>query len=254
MAHELEHLRERNAELERQLGERMAEIAALQREAEHFAYSVSHDLRAPLRHITAFAAILERTGLGKLDENERAAIQSIKEAADRMSQLINDLLRLSRVGRAEMNCTTVPLSDAVRQAQNDLSPEMMERNIVWRIASLPAVEADPTLMRQVFVCLLDNAIKFTRRRDPAVIEVGAHEEPDRWIIFVRDNGAGFDQKFVNRLFGVFQRLHSECEFEGTGIGLAIAQKIISRHGGDIWAEGRLNEGAAFYFSLPKPPP
>ena len=249
---EIEQLREANAELERQLAERAAALEAAQREFEAFAYSVSHDLRAPLRHITAFAAILERGGLARMDETERSSVQAIKEAADRMNQLINDLLRLSRAGRAEINWTLVPLNDVVRQAQNDLSPEAMGRKIHWRIqSSLPHVHGDPTLLRQAFACLLDNALKFTRHRDVAEIEVGAREDSDRWVIHVRDNGAGFEQRFVERLFNVFQRLHSEREFEGTGIGLAIVRKIIARHGGRTWAEGRLNEGATFFFSLPK---
>lgn len=251
MGDELEHLRERNAELERELAERTAALAAVQHEFDHFAYSVSHDLRAPLRHITAFAAILERIGLATREDSERSAVQAIKDAADRMNQLIDDLLRLSRAGRAELHRAPVPLQDVVRQAQNDLAPEAMGRKLKWRIHPLPTVQADPTLLRQVFVVLLSNALKFTRTREPAEIEIGAREEPERWVISVRDNGVGFDQKFVGRLFGIFQRLHSEREFEGTGSGLALVRKIISRHGGETWAESRLNEGATFYFSLPK---
>jgi chemotaxis family two-component system sensor kinase Cph1 len=151
-----------------------------------------------------------------------------------------------------MNCTDVPLDEVVRQAQHDVSPETFGRNVQWRIQSLPTVHGDPTLLRHLFVHLLANALKFSRARDVATIEVGAHEEPDRWVMHVRDNGLGFDQRFVGRLFGVFQRLHSEREFEGTGIGLAIVHKIVARHRGDVWAEGRLDEGATFYFSLPKP--
>jgi light-regulated signal transduction histidine kinase (bacteriophytochrome) len=234
----------RIAELERQL-------AAVTREFETFAYSVSHDLRAPLRHITAFASILERAALARLDESERSSVQAIKEAAQRMDQLINDLLRLSRIARAEMNCASLPLDDVVRQAQHDRAPEALGRKIAWRIQPLPKVHADPTLLRHVFVNLIDNALKFTRPRDPAEIEIGAREESDRWVIYVRDNGIGFDQKLAGRLFGVFQRLHSERDFEGTGIGLTIVRRIIARHGGETWAEGHLNQGAAFFFSLPK---
>ena len=251
MGDEAEQLRERNAELERDLAERTAALDAVQREFDHFAYSVSHDLRAPLRHITAFAAILERTGLAKLDEADRSTVQAIKEAADRMNALIDDLLRLSRAGRAELHHAAVPLQDVVRQAQNDLSPELLGRKINWRIQSLPTVNADPSLLRLVFVDLLSNALKFTRPRETAEIEIGVREEPRRWVIHVRDNGVGFDQKFVGRLFGIFQRLHSEREFEGTGAGLALVRKIISRHCGETWAEGRVNEGATFFFSLPK---
>ena len=254
MGDELERLRQANAELERQLTARDAALEALHREFEAFAYSVSHDLRAPLRHITAFAEILQRTALARLDDTDRSSVQAIKEAADRMNQLINDLLRMSRIGRAEMHVTEVPLNDVVRQAQNDLAPELPGRKVTWRIESLPTVHADPTLLRHAFVNLLSNALKFTRHRDTAEIEIGAKEEAERWVIHIRDNGAGFDQKFVGRLFGVFQRLHSEREFEGTGMGLAIVRKILNRHGGEAWAEGRLNEGATFYFSLPKPRP
>ncbi|HTD87857.1 MAG TPA: ATP-binding protein [Candidatus Binatia bacterium] len=251
MGDELEQLRERNAELERELAESTAALAAVQREFDHFANSVSHDLRAPLRHIAAFAGMLERIGLGTREESERSAVQAIKEAADRMNQLIDDLLRLSRAGRAELHRAPVPLQDVVRQAQNDLAPEALGRKINWRIHPLPIVQADPPLLRQVFAALLSNAIKFTRPRNPAEVEIGAREERGRWVIYVRDNGAGFDQKFVGRLFGIFQRLHSEREFEGTGSGLAVVRKIIARHGGETWAEGCLNEGATFYFSLPK---
>ncbi|HKQ39705.1 MAG TPA: ATP-binding protein [Verrucomicrobiae bacterium] len=251
MGDEIERLREQNAELERELAERTAALAAVQHEFDHFAYSVSHDLRAPLRHITAFAAILERMGLATREESERSAVQAIREAANRMNQLIDDLLRLSRAGRAELHRAPVPLHDVVRQAQNDLAPEALGRKINWHVGALPTVDGDPTLLRQVFVALLNNALKFTRTRDAAKIEIGAREEPERWVVYVRDNGVGFDQKFVGRLFGIFQRLHSEREFEGTGSGLAVVRKIIARHGGETWAEGRPNEGATFYFSLSK---
>ena len=252
MGEELEHLREQNAELERQLAARTAALEAAQRELDAFAYSVSHDLRAPVRHITAFTTLLERTALARLDD--RSTVQAIKEAADRLNQLIDGLLRLSRIGRAEMNCAAVPLSDVVRQAQRDVLPEASGRSIDWRIGALPTVYGDPPLLRHAFISLFGNAIKFTAQRNPAEIEVGAREEPKRWIIYVRDNGVGFDQKLAGRLFGVFQRLHSEREFEGTGIGLATVRKVITRHGGETWAEGRVNEGATFFFSLPRPDP
>ena len=252
MGDELKRLQEQNAELARELAERADALQAAQREFDHFAYSVSHDLRAPLRHITAFSAMLERMALSKLDETERSTVQAIKDAADRMNQLIDDLLRLSRAGRAELHHAPVPLQEVVRQAQTDLAPEALGRKIEWRIQPLPTVQADPTLLRQAFVALLSNTLKFTRPRDTAEIEIGAREEPQRWVVYVRDNGVGFDQKFAGRLFGIFQRLHSEREFEGTGSGLALVRKIISRHGGETWAEGRLNEGATFFLSLPKP--
>lgn len=248
---ELQQLREINAALKQRLAERTAALEAATRELESFVYSVSHDLRAPLRHITAFASILERAALARLDEDERANVAAIKEAAERMNQLIDDLLRLSRVARAEMHCMTVPLDDVARQAQHDLAPEAFGRKIDWRIGPLPTVQADPILLRQVFVNLFGNAIKFTCPRDPAVIEVAAGEQPDRWVISVRDNGVGFDQKLADRLFRVFQRLHSEREFEGTGVGLTIVRRIIARHGGETWAEGKIDEGATFFFSLPK---
>lgn len=251
MGEELERQRELNAALERQLAERTAALEALQREFDAFAYSISHDLRAPLRHITAFASILERGKLSRLEEAERSSVQALKEAAERMNQLIDALLRLSRVGRAEMHCTAVPLKDVVRQAQNDLAHEASGRKVQWRIEALPTVHGDPTLLRHAFVNLLDNALKFTRPRERVEIDVSAREEPDRWIIYVRDNGVGFDSKSVGRLFGVFQRLHTEREFEGTGVGLAIVRKIVARHGGETWAEGRLNDGATFFFSLPR---
>jgi light-regulated signal transduction histidine kinase (bacteriophytochrome) len=251
MGDELTRLREHNAELERKLAERDDALKAVQGEFDHFAYSVSHDLRAPLRHISAFAEMLERIGLSKLDETERSTLQAIKDAADRMNQLIDDLLRLSRAGRAELHRTSVPLQEIVRQAQTDLAPEAVGRKINWLVQPLPTLEADPTLLRQAFVALLSNALKFTRGRDTAEVEIGAREEPQRWVVYVRDNGVGFEQKFAGRLFGIFQRLHTEREFEGTGSGLALVRKIIARHGGETWAEGRLNEGATFFLSLPK---
>lgn len=248
---ELQRLRGANEELERRLAEQIAAHEAATREFDSFVYSVSHDLRAPLRHISAFAGMLGRSAVEHLDERDRSSLEAIKEAADRMNHLLDDLLRLSRIARAEMNCTSVPLSDVIRQAQNDLAPDAHGRQIDWRISRMPIVYGDPTLLRHAFVELLANAIKFTRARDGARIEVAAKEEPERWIISVNDNGVGFDQKLAGRLFTAFQRLHSEREFEGTGMGLTIVRRIIARHHGETWAEGRLDEGATFFFTLPR---
>jgi light-regulated signal transduction histidine kinase (bacteriophytochrome) len=240
-----------NRDLELRVTRRTAALEAANQELEAFAYSVSHDLRAPLRHINAFAHILQRSIESKIDESDKSNLEAIVVAAQRMDQLINDLLSLSRAGRQEMRLTSVDLNKLVELVRSELAPEMMERNIEWQVAPLPSVKADASLLRQVFLNLLANAIKYTRPREKARIEIGAEQKEHEYVIFVRDNGVGFDPKYVHRLFGVFQRLHTDREFEGTGIGLAIVRRIITRHGGAAWAEGRANDGATFYFTLPK---
>ena len=246
-----EEVKALNRDLESRVARRTAALQAAMQELEAFAYSVSHDLRAPLRHINAFAHILQRNVQGELDEANTSNLDAILAAAQRMDQLINDLLLLSRAGRQEMRHTSVDLEKLVELVRAEMAPETMGREVEWKIGELPMVEADGSLLRQVFINLLSNAIKYTRPRAKAVIEIGAEEKEHEHVIYVRDNGVGFDAKYAHRLFGVFQRLHSEREFEGTGIGLAIVRRIVSRHGGAVWAEGKLNEGAAFYFTLPK---
>ena len=237
--------------LEERVKQRTAELALANRELEAFSYSVSHDLRAPLRQIDGFVMLLEKTSGAALEDKGRRYVQLISDAARRMGRLIDDLLVFSRVGRVPMAEASVSLEKLVDEARQELAPDTAGRAIDWNMGPLPEVRGDPTLLRSVVVNLLSNAVKFTRNRNPARIEIGSFkQEDDRVVCFVRDNGAGFDMRFVERLFGVFQRLHRPEDFEGTGIGLANARRIIERHGGKIWAEGAVERGATFFFSLP----
>jgi PAS domain S-box-containing protein len=243
-------LRRLTGELEQRVEERTAELTVSNRELEAFTYSVSHDLRAPLRHITGFVELLAADAGPALDEQGRRYMGIIADAARRMTALIDDLLTFSRIGRATMTESTVDLGTIVNEARRELEPETAGREIDWRIGPLPQVRGDPTLLRTVMVNLLANAVKFTRQRSPARSEVGSREENGEVVCFVRDNGAGFDMSFADKLFGVFQRLHRPQEFEGTGIGLASVRRIIQRHGGRTWGEGEVGQGATFFFSLP----
>jgi len=239
-----------NEALERQVKERTTQLEAANQELESFCYSVSHDLRAPLRHIDGFTNLILQSETA-LTEKGRHHLDLVSAAAKRMAQLINDLLELSRNSRAEMRRVRVNLQKLVDEIIQRLQPEMEGRNISWKKNELPEVQADPDLLQQVFSNLLLNAIKYTRPRNPAEIEIGCRQDSANEVtIYVRDNGAGFDMKYVDKLFGVFQRLHRDEEFEGTGIGLANVRRIVARHGGRTWAEGKVNEGATFYFTLP----
>lgn len=239
--------------LNRDLERRAEELEAANRELEAFSYSVSHDLRTPLRHIDGFADLLHHHSADRLDEKGKRYLQTISTAAKQMGQLIDDLLAFSRVGRTEMVKTTVRLSLLVDETLHTLrSGEAKGRIIDWKIFPLPDVQGDPSLLRQVFVNLLANAVKYTRQCTHACIEIGSmtHGNDSEHILYVRDNGVGFDMSYAHKLFGVFQRLHSSSEFEGTGIGLANVRRIIARHGGRTWAEGEVGKGATFFFSLP----
>jgi light-regulated signal transduction histidine kinase (bacteriophytochrome) len=194
--------------------------------------------------------LLEKDAGPNLDARSRDDLQVLCDAANRMGNLIDDLLSLSRLGRATMVEQPVNLLNLVNEARRELTPTAAGRNIEWQIGPLPQVRADPNLLRNVFVNLLSNAIKYTRPRNPARIEIGSEVRGNELVCFVRDNGVGFEMEFVDKLFGVFQRLHATEDFEGTGIGLASVRRIIQRHGGRTWAEGRVDEGATFYFSLP----
>lgn len=240
-----------NAELEQRVRDRTAELRASNQELEAFSYSVSHDLRAPLRHLTGFAELLQKNDRANLDDKARRHLAFISESALRMGQLIDDLLAFSRAGRAEVHKAPLNLAELVRESIQGLQPDTQGRRIVWEIAPLPVIDADANLLRAVLTNLFANAIKFTRSRDEARIEMGWAENERENIFFIRDNGVGFDMQYVEKLFGVFQRLHTTEQFEGTGIGLANVRRIISRHGGRTWAESVLNEGSTFYFSLPK---
>lgn len=244
-------LRLENAALERRVCERTAELESANRELEAFSYSVSHDLRAPLRHIDGFAELLTQSVGSTLSESDKRFLSLITSSVKQMTRLIDDLLDFSRMGRAELRRTQVNLQELLEKVIQELQPETAGRNIVWKKGFLPWVQADASLLRQVLSNLIFNAIKYTRPRDPAEIEIGCMSEADETVIFVRDNGVGFDMQYADKLFGVFQRLHSQEDFEGTGIGLANVRRIVARHGGQTWAEAEIDKGATFYFSLPR---
>ena len=241
-----------NTELEQRIVERTAQLQTANEKLQAFSYSVSHDLRAPLRHVSGFVDLLQKEAGPSLSEKSLCHLTTISQAVKRMGDLIDDLLAFSRIGKSEMQKTEVNLDQLVRETLGDFQADTQKRNIVWEIHPLPAVRADRALLRLALVNLISNAVKFTGARALAKIEIGcAPSGDDETVIFIRDNGAGFDPRYAGKLFGVFQRLHSQEEFEGTGIGLANVQRIIHRHGGRTWAEGAVDGGATFYFSIPK---
>ena len=230
-----------------------SQLAAANQELDAFNYSISHDLRAPLRHIAGYVDILQTAAGSTLDATSRRHLETIAQSAAQMGLMIDGLLELYRVGHAEMSCHCVSLAALVGDARGDLRGDIGSREINWQIDDLPEVEADSVLLCQAIGNLLANAVKFTRPRAGASIEIGAKHDGNETILFVRDNGVGFDMKCAARLFGVFQRFHGADEFEGTGVGLAIVRRIIHRHGGRTWAEGKPGGGATFYLSIPNPP-
>jgi signal transduction histidine kinase len=246
------HREEEIRKLNQELGKRAAELEATNKELESFAYSVSHDLRAPLRHMVGYSELLQRQASSSLDEKSRRFIQTILNSAKRMGNLIDDLLAFSRIGRAETKKTKVDLRQLVDEVVAEIGQDTKGRDIAWKIGALPVCYGDRSMLRLVVVNLVSNAVKFTRMREPAEIEIGCDDRNQEEVeVFVRDNGAGFDMQYVNKLFGVFQRLHLPEQFEGTGIGLATVQRIVHRHGGQVRGEAAVEQGATFYFSLPK---
>jgi signal transduction histidine kinase len=239
-----------NAELERRVDERTAQLESANKELEAFSYSVSHDLRAPLRAIDGFSHILLDDYADKLDDEGRRLLNVVRANTSRMGQLIDDILKFSRSGRAELASSEIDMEKLVREVFEELQPSAAGGKLQLEIEPIPPARGDGAMMRQVFVNLLTNAIKFSRIRETPVIKVGATVKDAETIYYVKDNGVGFDMQYAGKLFGVFQRLHSVNEFEGTGIGLAIVKRIVTRHGGRVWAESKVNEGATIYFALP----
>lgn len=245
-----ERIKKLNAELEERVMIRTAELTASHQEMEAFTYSVSHDLRAPLRHITAFAEILlEEFGDG-LSAEARDYLQRILRGTQSMSQLVDDLLNLARVGRQGLSLQKVNLNEIIKEIIADFQPELKQRVVHWKIHPIPEISADPGLIRQVMANLISNAIKYTRPTGEAQIEIGAETYQREIVVYVRDNGVGFDMQFADKLFGVFQRLHRSEDFEGTGVGLALVERIVRKHGGRVWAESDPGKGAAFFFAIP----
>ena len=220
------------------------------KELEAFAYSVSHDLRVPLRAIDGFSRIVIEDYEDKLDDEGKRLLNIVRENTKKMGQLIDDILLLSRAGRQEMRVSSIDMESLVMDIFGELKPSIENRDVQLEIKALPPAYGDRTLIYQVLSNLMSNSIKFTRIKEKAIIEVGANERKDENVYYVKDNGAGFDMKYVHKLFGLFQRLHGTDEFEGTGVGLSIVQRIIRRHGGRVWGEGKINNGATIYFTLP----
>jgi PAS domain S-box-containing protein len=249
-------LHEKNLELERAkeaaevgITKRTADLVRTNKELEAFSYSVSHDLRAPLRHLDGFAQLLRKSCYEKMDAPGQRYLDKISSSARKMGQLIDDLLAFSRLLRSEVSQTSVSLQSLIEEVRQEMEPDLAGRNVVWIIGDLPVVYGDRSMLRQVFVNFLSNAVKYTRNQPEARIEIGCvGTSGDETTIFVRDNGAGFEMQYVGKLFEVFQRLHSG-EYEGTGIGLATVRRIVERHGGRVWAEGAVGKGATFYCSL-----
>ncbi len=238
-----------NRDLEQRVIERTAQLEAANKELEAFSYSVSHVLRSPLRAVDGFSqAVLDDYGPVLPEEGQRF-LQTIRQGAQKMGMLIDDLLTFSRLGRAPLNKQTVHTGPLVRSVLEDLSAQREGRQIEVRIGELPPCLCDPALLRQVWLNLVSNALKYTRKREPAVIEIGCEQKRDGDVWFVRDNGTGFDMRYADKLFGVFQRLHLAEDYEGTGVGLALVQRIIHRHGGRVWADAAVDRGATFYFTL-----
>ena len=237
--------------LEEMVEARTRDLEAANKELESFTYSVSHDLRAPLRHINGYISLLADRFTDVLPEKGRHYLDTIVDSANQMGLLIDNLLQFSRTGRQEVRQTRFDMNALFQEALNTIQPEGPTASIQWTIARMPEVSGDYSLLKQVWINLLDNAVKFTKNKKDARIEIGCKEENKELVFFVRDNGIGFDMQYAGKLFGVFQRLHSASAFEGTGIGLANVRRIILRHGGRTWAEAEPDKGAIFYFTLPK---
>jgi two-component system, sensor histidine kinase and response regulator len=237
-------------ELNKELENKNKELESINKELESFSYSVSHDLRAPLRNINGYSEILENNYDAKLGDEGKRILNKIIERSLKMNSLIDSLLNFSRLGRKELTKVSIDINALVGKAIEELKMEQLNKNLTWNIGELSPVNGDLELLKQVFLNLISNAIKYSSKKDKPEIEIGCNLNCQEITYYVKDNGAGFDMEYKNKLFGVFQRFHTASEFEGVGIGLAIVQRIVARHGGSVWAEAEVGNGATFYFSLP----
>ena len=244
------HIAELNIGLEQKIVERTAQLEAVNKELESFSYSVSHDLRAPLRAINGFTQVLLEDYLDKLDDEGKEVMNEIIVNSKKMGQLIDNLLEFSHIGKLNISLVEVAIKELLDAVINDLRHHETDRKIKITLKELHNIKGDQNMLKQVFINLISNAFKYTGKKKEALIEIGSYREKNYCTYYVKDNGAGFDMQYYDKLFGVFQRLHSTSEFEGTGVGLAIIHRIIAKHGGKVWAEGIVDEGACFYISLP----
>ena len=253
IAERIEKIRKLN-DLNKKLQKQSEKLEDANQELEAFAYSVSHDLRVPLRAIDGFSRILVEDYEDKLDEEGIRLLNIVRENTAKMGHLIDDILLLSRASRQEMLLNEIDMAALARSVYDEFQTDVTDRDVEFTVGDIPNAYGDRAMLGQVFQNLIGNAIKFTRNKNPAIIEVGGEKEGKEIVYYVKDNGAGFDMKYINKLFGLFQRLHSPEEFEGTGVGLSIVQRVIRRHGGSVWGEGAVGEGATIYFTLPKDKP